>query len=296
MGGRRMRVGIGVSMALLVTWLLWSDDQPGQGAGGEVLHRGPSDAESIEVVVERSLAVLERAAANGESLAAQDGSRKADATGCTWPANHRQHRFDLAERLLLGHWKADWMWRHRLLNRLDRAPCPEDVRELDRLVRILAEAIDPVVEAHDAMSSEATIRAIEAGQVPEWTSPRVTGRALDQMALQLHERRVAAGLASSLAAAREELWANPPHQHPTSSYVFHRGSYYLRSEFPHVPGLQKSHDAVRFCIVQAAHILIGWFVSNGYTTYDAELEDVLQRISAPGLSPNPAGGAGRRPG
>ncbi len=202
-----------------------------------------------------------------------------DSVPCVWWESVRPSQRDLAVVFLEGSLLPDQLWRHPLLNRADRAPCPKERQEFEELLAELREVVGPVVERFIILRHEEMIATVQTGGVREFVPPPATETQLQREAGKIHKARQELGMWSTVEGVVEELRSRNWRPPPPGSYVGSGGKFYLQGDLPPLPRSREFQRGVAIVTSQAAQLVVSFLIARGYTVWDADLEDVFRQLA-----------------
>lgn len=141
----------------------------------QVLQQAASDLETIRTEFPSALDILSK----GQQPATFAVPSQSE---CVWWPGVVRNTYDIPFLFTHGKLKADLLWRNELLNREDRAPCPDDKKALDSLLRELNQATMPVSIYCDEVEIAERTRVVRAGLVPAFDAPPKSDLALRSIA------------------------------------------------------------------------------------------------------------------
>lgn len=202
-----------------------------------------------------------------------------DSVPCVWWESVRVSRRDLAVLFKDGRLVPDQLWRHPLLNRADRAPCPKEREEFAQLLRELDAVVAPLIKHYDLLRFEEMKDMVQAGGVREYVPAQATESQLLREAKAIHKARQEIGVHSTLEGVIEELRAQNWRPRPTGSYIAVGGKFYMQGDMPPLPRSREFQRGVAIVTSQAAQMVVSFLIARGYTVWDADLEDVFRQLA-----------------
>ena len=261
------------------------------GSGNESVTAGSESANSAESVqqaermLERSMVALDASFPRDSAPRfMSDGLQPplkavAQRPACVWPAGVQRNRVQLAKVFLTGWFVASDLMRHELLNPRDMPLCPQEIQELEEVVRLVRKELDIILEHATVVGMRERIRMIEGGGIPEWL-PKPGAINLLPGARALVDYHKSRGEVMSLEEALEKVRLNPVAWSggPNGPFIRHKGRIYCLDAFP----LLSEHEAVfehaRMLAIEEFGIVVGWFVSRGFAEASADLNQACLEL------------------
>lgn len=254
------------------------------GGGSESANSAES-VQQAERMLERSMVVLDaRFPRDSVPRFMSDGLQPplkavAQRPACVWPAGVQRNRVQLAKVFLTGWFVASDLMRHELLNPRDMPLCPQEIQELEEVVRLVRKELDIILEHATVVGMRERIRMIEDGGIPEWL-PKPGAINLLPGARALVDYHKSRGEVMSLEEALEKVRLNPVAWSggPDAPFIRHKGKIYCLDEFPLLPEHEAVFEHARMLAIEEFGIVVGWFVSRGFAEASADLNQACLEL------------------
>lgn len=215
-----------------------------------------------------------------EGMAAKpQAAQQTASVECEWWDGVHESRRQLGSLLSFGPISPEALWRHPLLNIADRAPCRPDREALEVLLKQVLPQWQKMKDHLENVKLEEMASVARSGRVTAWQGQPATDDDLRRRAAILQKARRNAGIEEDLdsvvAGLRDRGWAPGPH----GSYVRIDGTYYLQSSFGDaLPRTRQCKEAMGMVSLHCATLIVGFFVTTGYTQWSASLDKALQNL------------------
>ena len=181
-------------MAMLALFLGWTALSSGRiGKSRRALDRAhPANADEVTIAALNAIdAEKRRLGISGQPKLANNGSAAGarsvmESADCTWWKEAKREDADLVFMARYGSFNPNYLWRHPLLNPQDRAPCPEDKKELEQFTEALSASVMPVAKKVLDMAHEERLQMIREGVVKPYRGKRAANYTEVDGATYLH--------------------------------------------------------------------------------------------------------------